>query len=46
MAPDRRADMAAPCHVHLAYRPGVPIARPLKFGLRGSAQSNCRAGRS
>jgi imidazolonepropionase len=32
LAPGRRADLAvidAPSHVHLAYRPGVPLARAL-----------------
>lgn len=34
LAPGRRADMAvldAPGYVHLAYRPGTPLARALEF---------------
>jgi imidazolonepropionase len=36
VAPGRRADLAvldAPSHLHLAYRPGVPIARALDLSL-------------
>jgi imidazolonepropionase len=35
LAPGRRADLAVvdgPSHVHLAYRPGVPVARTLDVG--------------
>lgn len=35
LAPGRRADLTvldAPGHLHLAYRPGVPIARALELG--------------
>ncbi len=35
LAPGRRADLTvldAPSHVHLAYRPGVPLARALDLG--------------
>jgi imidazolonepropionase len=35
LAPGRRADLTvldAPSHLHLAYRPGVPLARPLRRG--------------
>jgi imidazolonepropionase len=35
IAPGRRADLTtldAPSHVHLAYRPGVPLARTLELG--------------
>ncbi|WP_214366577.1 imidazolonepropionase [Pseudonocardia sp. H11422] len=35
LAPGRRADLTvldAPSHVHLAYRPGVPVARALDVG--------------
>ncbi len=35
IAPGRRADLTvldAPSHLHLAYRPGVPIARTLELG--------------
>ena len=35
LAPGRRADLTvldAPSHVHLAYRPGVPLARTLELG--------------
>jgi imidazolonepropionase len=34
--PGRLADLAVidgPTHVHLAYRPGVPITRTLEFGV-------------
>ena len=34
LAPGRRADLAvldAPCYLHLAYRPGVPLARALNL---------------
>ena len=34
LAPGRRADLTvldAPSHVHLAYRPGVPLARALNL---------------
>ncbi len=37
LAPGRRADLAvldAPNHLHLAYRPGVPIAGALDLGAR------------
>ena len=27
--------LAAPSHVHLAYRPGVPLARPIELARRG-----------
>ena len=35
VAPGRRADLDvldAPSHLHLAYRPGVPLARALDLG--------------
>jgi len=35
LAPGRRADLTvldAPSHMHLAYRPGVPLARALNLG--------------
>jgi imidazolonepropionase len=35
LAPGRRADLTvldAPSHLHLAYRPGVPLARALELG--------------
>ena len=35
VAPGRRADLTvldAPSHLHLAYRPGVPLARALDLG--------------
>lgn len=38
IAPNTRADLAvldAPSHLHLAYRPGVPLARALEFGTLG-----------
>jgi imidazolonepropionase len=42
LAPGRRADLTvldAPSHVHLAYRPGVPLARTLDLGPPGSPSS-------
>jgi imidazolonepropionase len=38
LAPGKRADMAlvnGPSYVHLAYRPGVPVARALDLALEG-----------
>jgi imidazolonepropionase len=37
LAPGKRADLAvldAPSHVHLAYRPGVPLVRGVWLGGR------------
>ena len=39
LAPGSRADLAvldAPSHVHLAYRPGVPLARALDLAGRAT----------
>ncbi|MDN5932978.1 MAG: imidazolonepropionase [Pseudonocardia sp.] len=41
LAPGRRADLTvldAPSHLHLAYRPGVPLARALGTGHRPHAR--------
>jgi imidazolonepropionase len=40
LVPGARADLTvldAPSHVHLAYRPGVPIARALDLGDAGTS---------